>query len=182
VTVVQALPKGDRGELAVELMTEVGVDRIVPWQAERCVSRWLGDKAAKGRDKWQTTAAAAAKQARRVWWPDVAELASTGDVAGLIGECTRSFLLHEAAEASLVDQLVAAPLPKTGHVALVVGPEGGISPDELGMLTESGAVAVRLGETVLRTSTAGVVAATLVLAGTDSWRSASIPEEGIRRD
>jgi 16S rRNA (uracil1498-N3)-methyltransferase len=179
VTVVQALPKGDRGELAIELMTEVGVDRFVPWQAERCVSRWQADKAAKGRAKWQTTASASARQSRRVWWPDVTELASTDAVAALIRHSTQSWVLHETAATPMVCELAAAATPLAGEITLVVGPEGGVSPAEVETLTNAGATPVRLGETVLRASTAGVVAATLVLARTEGWAFAPASDEGI---
>ena len=183
VTVAQAIPKGDRGELAIELMTEVGVHRFVPWDSERGVSRWLGDKAARGRAKWQGASAAAAKQSRRVWWPEVDELADTSRVAEVLRRCARSFVLHESAQTSLVEQLGVPSTPLTGDIALVVGPEGGIAPIELEEFTAAGATPVRLGETVLRASTAGVVAATLVLARTPHWRSApSNPDEGITSD
>jgi 16S rRNA (uracil1498-N3)-methyltransferase len=181
LTVVQALTKGDRGELAIELMTEVGVDRFIPWQAERSVSRWVGDKAAKGRARWQATASAAAKQSRRAWWPDVSELADTGTVSELVARSSRSFVLHQSASIPLVGELAAARFPKAGEVTLVVGPEGGVSPAEIETLRAAGATPVRLGETVLRASTAGAVAATLVLADTPSWRSAPSQTEGIAR-
>lgn len=180
VTVAQAIPKGDRGELAIELMTEVGVDRFVPWAADRGVSRWNGDKAARGRAKWQGAASAAAKQSRRVWWPEVDELSDVNRVAEVLQGSARSFVLHEGAQATLVDQLGAPSMALTGEIALVVGPEGGLTPAELEQFKAAGATPVRLGETVLRASTAGVVAATLVLAGTPTWRCAPPDsDEGI---
>ncbi|HSO05176.1 MAG TPA: RsmE family RNA methyltransferase, partial [Candidatus Limnocylindrales bacterium] len=84
IVVVQALPKGERGETAVETLTEVGVDVIVPWQAERCVARWTGDKVQRGKSKWAATARAAGKQARRAWLPEVGPLARTSDVEALV--------------------------------------------------------------------------------------------------
>ena len=84
LVVVQALPKGDRGELAVELLTEVGVATVVPWAAARSVAVWKGDRAARSHAKWQATAREAAKQARRAWHPDVAPLARTADVVELV--------------------------------------------------------------------------------------------------
>jgi len=117
-----------------------------------------------------------------VWWPDVAQLATTADVAELIRGCARSFVLHEGADTPLIAELDAESMPRAGEMVLVVGPEGGISPSEIDVLTQAGATPVRLGQTVLRTSTAGVVGATLVLAGTDSWTSVSEGKEGTTRD
>jgi 16S rRNA (uracil1498-N3)-methyltransferase len=163
VTVVQALPKGERGELAVELLTEVGVERIVPWQAERCVSRWVSDRAERGRRKWERAAVAAAKQSRRTWWPVVDPVVDTAGVVELLRAADHAWVLHEAADASLTELLDSAP-GEAVSVVLVVGPEGGVSPSELLALQDAGATAARLGPTVLRTSTAGVVGATLALS------------------
>lgn len=169
VTVVQAIPKGERGELAVDLLTEVGVDEIVPWQAERCVSRWKGEKVDRGRAKWDAVAREAAKQSRRTWWPVVTAVADLDAVAGAVARADVAWVLHEDASEPLSAALADGALPRAGRVVLVVGPEGGLSPAELTRLDSSGGRAVRLGPTVLRTSTAGVVAASLVLAGTPSW-------------
>lgn len=170
VTVVQAIPKGDRGELAVDLLTEVGVDKIVPWQAERCVSRWKGEKVGRGRAKWEAVAREAAKQSRRTWWPVVSPVADAAAVAELISASDVAWVLHEAATEPLAHLLAGEAQPLSGHAVLVVGPEGGVGETELEAFAKAGAAAVRLGPSVLRTSTAGMVAATLVLAGTDSWR------------
>src|SRR4051794_479756 len=124
VVVVQALPKGDRGELAVELLTEIGVARIVPWAAARSVAVWRGDRAAKSLTKWQATAREAAKQARRAWFPEVSPLASTADVAALVADAPLALVLHEEATEPLPTQL-------PDRVVLVVGPEGGLAPEEL---------------------------------------------------
>ncbi|MGH3426250.1 MAG: 16S rRNA (uracil(1498)-N(3))-methyltransferase [Mycobacteriales bacterium] len=150
---VQALAKGDRGERAVELLTELGVDEIVPWAAQHCVVKW-DDKAAKARDRWASTAQEAAKQSRRTWWPRVAPLANTSEVAERIAEATTALVLHESAENRLAELIV----PAAGEILVVVGPEGGITDDELGRLAASGAITVRLGDEVLRTSTAGAAA------------------------
>jgi 16S rRNA (uracil1498-N3)-methyltransferase len=165
VTVVQALPKGERGELAVEVLTEVGVDRIVPWAAARSVAVWKGERAAKSHARWQATAREAAKQSRRSWLPTVTPLASTADLAALVAEADLALVLHE--DATL--PLGALVVPEAGRIVLVVGPEGGISPDELAVLADAGAHVVRLGAEVLRTSTAGVVAVSAVLARTSRW-------------
>ena len=165
VTVVQALPKGDRGELAVEVLTEVGVDRIVPWAASRSVAVWKGERAAKSHARWQATAREAAKQARRSWLPTVAPLASTADLAALVAGADLAVVLHEDA----TDPLSAVDVPAAGRIVVVVGPEGGIAPDELEALAAAGARGVRLGAEVLRTSTAGVVAVAALLARTGRW-------------
>jgi 16S rRNA (uracil1498-N3)-methyltransferase len=165
VTVVQALPKGERGELAVELMTEVGVDVIVPWAAARCVTQWKGERGAKALRRWQSTAREAAKQSRRAWFPDVAELATTAAVAKCAEAASLALVLHESADRGLGELTV----PVDGDVVLVVGPEGGITDDELAQLTAAGGLAVRLGPTVLRTSTAGAVAAGVLLSRTARW-------------
>jgi 16S rRNA (uracil1498-N3)-methyltransferase len=147
LVVAQALPKGERAELAVETMTELGVDAIVPWAAARSVTQWQGSRGAKALDKWRRTAREAAKQSRRAWVPDVRELATTAQLAPTL-------VLHEAASVPLA----AVELPPRGDIVLVVGPEGGIAEDELAAFASAGATAVRLGEPVLRTSTAGAAA------------------------
>lgn len=170
LTVVQALPKGDRGELAVELMTEVGVDAIVPWPAARSVARWKGERGAKALRRWRATGREAAKQARRARLPEVAEAAPTAAVALLLGAATLGAVLHEAGDRDVG----AVDPPERGEIVLVVGPEGGIDDTELAAFTAAGAVAVRMGPTVLRTSTAGAVAAGVLLSRTERWSSVSL--------
>lgn len=168
VVLVQALPKGERSDLAVDLATEAGVDAIVPWQAARCVARWSGDKsgkADKGVQKWQAVAREAAKQSRRSWVPEIRPLASTAQVAELISNSAAGMLLHEAGAVRITD----VPLPAAGDLVLVVGPEGGIAPEELEALAVAGAVTVRLGHEVLRTSTAASVALGALGVLTDRW-------------
>jgi 16S rRNA (uracil1498-N3)-methyltransferase len=165
LVVVQALPKGDRGETAVETMTEVGVDAVVPWQAARCVTRWRDERGRKALGKWRVTAREAAKQSRRAWWPLVDEPAETDGVAGLLRSATLGVVLHESADRPLADVAV----PKDGDVVIVVGPEGGIADDELACFAAAGAVACRMGPTVLRTSTAATVAAGVLLARAGRW-------------
>ena len=167
ITVVQALPKGDRGELAVEVLTEIDVDRIVPWAASRSVAVWRGERAAKGLAKWRATAREATKQARRAWLPEVTELASTDDVVALIAEADVALVLHEDASLPLAD----VRLDGASSILVVVGPEGGISEEELAAF--GAARAVRLGSSVLRTSTAGVAAVAALLAQTQRWRLTS---------
>ena len=165
MTVVQAIPKGDRGELAVEVLTEVGADVIVPWAAERCVSVWRGDRAAKSLAKWRATAREAAKQARRVHFPAVTEPATTAEVAALLAGASVPVVLHEAASGPIGN----LPIPGRGRIVVVVGPEGGISDAELAAFAAVGAEPVRLGSSVLRTSTAGVAAVAALLARTRRW-------------
>jgi len=165
VTVVQAIPKGDRGELAVEVLTEVGVAQIVPWSASRCVAVWKGERAAKSLSRWRSTAREAAKQSRRPWFPEVTEVASTTDVVTRVSEADLVVVLHEEATESLASLTV----PAAGRVVVVVGPEGGLTDDEVAALIEAGAHAVRLGSEVLRTSTAGVAAVSALLARTARW-------------
>ncbi|MDL4771393.1 MULTISPECIES: 16S rRNA (uracil(1498)-N(3))-methyltransferase [Thermomonosporaceae] len=165
LVVVQALPKGDRGELAVETMTEVGVDEIVPWAASRCVTQWRPERRDKALARWRNTAREAAKQARRTRLPEVADLAATPAVAGRIAAASLALILHEEADAPLS----AVEPPATGEIVLVVGPEGGITDEELDRFAASGGRATRLGPTVLRTSTAGVAAASVLLAATGRW-------------
>jgi 16S rRNA (uracil1498-N3)-methyltransferase len=154
LVVVQALPKGDRGELAVETMTELGVDEIVPWSASRSIAQWQGARGEKALDRWRRTAREAAKQSRRAWVPSLEPLASTVAVADRLGGGATALVLHETAKTPLA----TAELPSTGEVIVVVGPEGGISDEELDRFTAAGAVPVRLGDPVLRTSTAGAAA------------------------
>ncbi|MDI9884158.1 16S rRNA (uracil(1498)-N(3))-methyltransferase [Streptomyces sp. HNM0645] len=165
ITVVQALPKGDRGELAVETMTETGVDAIVPWAAARCITQWKGERGAKSLAKWRSTAREAGKQSRRLRFPEVAGAATTQQVARLLGEADLAVVLHEEG----AEPLATAQLPSAGDIVLVVGPEGGVSPEELATFTEAGAKPFRLGPSVLRTSTAGTAASALLLGRTGRW-------------
>jgi len=154
LVVAQALAKGDRGELAVELLTEVGASEIVPWQASRSIVRWSGERGAKGLARWRSTAREAAKQSRRLWTPVVGDLVSTAGLAARVAAADLALLLHESATTSLAEVAV----PRSGEVLLVVGPEGGISAEELEILSSAGGRPTLLTPHVLRTSTAGVVA------------------------
>lgn len=154
VTLVQALPKGDRSELAVDLATEAGVDALVPWSASRCVARWSAEKAVRGVERWRSVAREAAKQSRRSVVPTVAPLAGTSSVVTLIGRAAGALVLHESGSVPIT----GAVLPPRGELLLVVGPEGGVSPEELTAFRAAGAQVVRLGPEVLRTSSAAAVA------------------------
>ncbi|MDO5285955.1 MAG: 16S rRNA (uracil(1498)-N(3))-methyltransferase [Actinomycetia bacterium] len=152
-TCVQALPKNDRVEQTVDLLTEIGVAEIVPWQASRSVVRWQGERGERARERWQSIARAAAKQSRRLTVPSVAPLASTAQVVERLRAADSAYVCHEAATDPVIAQR-----PSLGDVVVVIGPEGGVAPDELDAFREAGAVAVLIGGTVLRTSTAGTVA------------------------
>jgi 16S rRNA (uracil1498-N3)-methyltransferase len=165
LVVVQALPKGDRGELAVETMTEVGVDQVIPWAAARCVTQWRAERGAKSLAKWRAAAREAAKQARRAWVPQITDLAGTAQVADVLAAASLAVVLHE--EASV--PLAGVTVPADGDLVVVVGPEGGIAPEELDRFAAAGATPHRLGPTVLRTSTAGVAAAAVLLARSGRW-------------
>ncbi|MGB3185519.1 MAG: 16S rRNA (uracil(1498)-N(3))-methyltransferase [Ornithinimicrobium sp.] len=168
-TLIQALAKADRDLLAIEVATELGVDRVIPWQADRSVVRWRGEREIKAQRKWQNTLVAATKQARR---PRVPTLETAADQAALLEHVQRaalSIVLHESAATPLAS-LGVTDLPIRGEVLLVVGPEGGISATELAALVQAGARSMRLGETVLRTSTAGSAAIAL-LSALGRWRA-----------
>lgn len=165
-TLVQALAKGDRDLLAIEIGTELGVDAVVPWQADRSIVRWRGDRAAKGLKKWRQTLIAATKQARRSRIPELAPLADRKAVLDRISAADVALVLHESAVEPLAEIDVPA---EAGEVVLIVGPEGGISEAELADFVAAGARSVRLGSTVLRTSTAGS-AAIAVLSAQTRWR------------
>jgi 16S rRNA (uracil1498-N3)-methyltransferase len=176
VTVVQALPKGDRGELAVELLTEIGVDLIVPWSAAHCVTHWRGDRVDRAWRRWDDAARAAAKQARRAWFPEVCPLATTAEVCARASSATLAIALHESAHLPIAD--VALPVDVNGDgdggIVIIVGPEGGLAADELAVFAGAGALAVRLGPTVLRTSSAGMAAVAVLLASSPRWRDLTV--------
>jgi 16S rRNA (uracil1498-N3)-methyltransferase len=165
IVVAQALPKGDRGTLAVELMTEAGVDEIIPWQAATCVSRWADpQKADKGRLRWLATAREAAKQSRRSRVPLISAALDTALLAERI-DGRVALLLHE----STATPIAQARVDGADEIILIVGPEGGITAAEIATLSSAGAQPVRLGPEVLRTSTAGVVAVSWVAARCGRW-------------
>ncbi len=169
VTVVQALPKSDRSELAVELATEAGADGFVAWQAARCVARWDGGRADKGLRRWRAVARSAARQSRRPRIPPVDGVVSTRELVTGVREATAAgttvLALHESAS----EPLTKVALPQTDSLMLLIGPEGGIADDELTALSHAGAKVVRLGPTVLRTSTAAAVALGALSVLTGRW-------------
>ena len=165
LVLVQALAKGDRDDQAIEAATELGVDVVVPWQAQRSIVQWRGERGRKAHGKWVDAVTAAGKQSRRARFPEVEPLVDLNGLVQRAAGGAATFVLHEEA----TDPLAGADLPADGDVLLVVGPEGGITPDELAALTDAGAPVVRLGHTVLRSSSAGP-AAIAVLSASGRWR------------
>ncbi|HVX06601.1 16S rRNA (uracil(1498)-N(3))-methyltransferase [Humibacter sp.] len=166
LVLVQALAKGDRDELAVQASVELGVDEVVPWQASRSVSRWQGDKAVKGVQRWRTIVREATKQSMRAWLPEVAVPAT---IAGLTSRAraSRMLVLEPGAPRRLSEIRVDSGDDR--DLVVVVGPEGGIAPDETERLVEAGAEAVRLGSSVLRTSSAGPAALAVLNVALGRW-------------
>ena len=159
ITVAQALAKGDRSELAIEMLTELGVDEVWPWQSSRTIVRWAGERGERSRAKWQACVREATKQSRRFRVPVVGPLVTTKAMTERVPDFDAVFVLHEDATTP-IGEIV---LPAAGSLLIVVGPEGGIAPEEVAALTGAGATAVTISDGVLRTSTAGVVALASVL-------------------
>lgn len=164
ITLVQALAKGDRDELAVQAATELGAIKVIPWQASRSISRWEGDKAEKSRTRWQSIANEAAKQSLRVWSPSVLPLVTTKQLTQVLGEYDTVLILEPTGSVSITELGLLA-----GKVALVVGPEGGIDSSELEKFSECGFTIVHLGDGVLRTSTAGLAAISYLAGSNGLW-------------
>jgi 16S rRNA (uracil1498-N3)-methyltransferase len=168
VTVVQALPKSDRSELAIELATEAGADAFVAWQASRCVARWESPaKVDKGLRRWRAVARSAARQSRRPYIPSVSGVLSTAELVERVSDSgVTTLVLHESATVKLPE----LPVAQVDSLLLIVGPEGGIADEEVTALADAGATAVQLGPSVLRTSTAAAVALGALGALTSRWR------------
>ena len=161
----QALAKGDRDELAVQAATELGIDAVLPWTAQRSISRWEGAKVTKGRERWSSIVREASKQSLRPWVPEVIDLHSTKQLAA---RQERLIVLDPTGEVALTE-LLTGGTPDARDLLLVVGPEGGIAPAELDLFRGSGASVVRLGDSVLRTSTAGPAAVAVASALLGRW-------------
>lgn len=162
----QALAKGDRDERAVEQATEFGVDAIMPWQADRSVSRWGGsEKAAKGVSKWERIAREASKQSIRGWIP---EILPPGDINELARRAANDcvLVLHPRGESKLSSWKTGG---ESRDIIIVVGPEGGFSDAELDTLEAAGAQVLQLGDTVLRTSSAGPAALAALNVSLGRW-------------
>jgi 16S rRNA (uracil1498-N3)-methyltransferase len=167
--VVQALVKQDAAEQAVTSMTEVGVDEIVPWAAQRSVVSWTGERTERGLRRWQASATEAAKQSRRAWVPSVRTMQTTAEVTRLVVEADLALVLEVDGDHALA----TVELPEQGTIVVVVGPEGGLTPRETAGFGEAGAVTAHLGPTVLRSATAGTVAASVLLSRTRRWAHAA---------
>lgn len=182
LVLVQALAKGDRDELAIETATELGIDAVIPWQSERSIVRWKGERAAKAHAKWQSVVTAAAKQARRAWVPEVRPAVDTAALAGLVEAAQLAVILHEDAVRPLRAVLEAWQASgngtETSEVLLIVGPEGGISPREVTRLCGKGAVTALLGHHVLRSSTAGPAAVVLASDVLGRWAAQAAESAG----
>jgi 16S rRNA (uracil1498-N3)-methyltransferase len=166
LTIIQALAKGDRDELAIQAATELGCWAVVPWQAERSISKWEGAKIAKSVDRWQTIVSEAAKQSLRVFEPVVAQPLGSKQLVASVKTFDLVLILDPTAQVGL-GSLELSESQKS--VAIVVGPEGGISDHELEALEDAGAIRVHLGEPILRTSTAGVAAISVIQAKLGLW-------------
>ncbi|WP_025272397.1 16S rRNA (uracil(1498)-N(3))-methyltransferase [Haloglycomyces albus] len=164
LTLVQALPKGDRGERAVQEATEIGVDSVIPWAAARSIVQWKGARGEKSRRKWATTAREAAKQARRPWVPLVEELYTTKQLVSRLRQVDQVIIAHEDA----TEPLSQVSLADAGEIAVIIGPEGSLTPDEVKAFSEF-SNPVRLGETILRTSTAGPAILSVLQARLGRW-------------
>jgi 16S rRNA (uracil1498-N3)-methyltransferase len=175
LVLVQALAKGDRDELAAETATELGIDAVIPWQSERSIVRWKGERAAKAHAKWQSVVTAAAKQARRAWIPEVRAAVDTPGLVAAVEAAGLAVILHEDAVRPLRSVLESWQGSRAGaatgprEVLLIVGPEGGISPREVTRLCGAGAVTALLGHHVLRSSTAGPAAVVLASDVLGRW-------------
>jgi 16S rRNA (uracil1498-N3)-methyltransferase len=164
IWLAQALAKGDRDELAIQASTELGIDRVIPYQASRSISTWSGDKVGKGVARWTKIVTEATKQALRAYVPHVSHPQTTPEVTALAGQCEVVVLDPHATE--LLSQF--RPVGDR-PILLVVGPEGGLSPEELSTLEKSGATRRKLGESVLRTSSAGPAALAVLNVTLGRW-------------
>ena len=163
ILAVQALAKGDRAELSIEIANEVGADEIIPWKAEHCIAKW--DDSGKTLSKWQRIAREASKQSRRSRIPEIHTAQTTAQLLEQLAPCDAVYVLHESATQSLA----SAYIPQRGVVAVVTGPEGGISANEIEQFRDAGFNIVRMGDTVMRTSTAGAIAIGVISAKTSRW-------------
>jgi len=146
----------------LELAVEAGVDRIIPWQAERSISKWQSDSA----QKWQIGIKEACKQARQVRLPKLMPMLTTAGVAQLLSKDARIIVFHESAS----EKFAQLQLPESlASIYLVIGPEGGISQSELSIFENGGSKIVRLGETVLRSAHAGFAAISAVQTKLGRW-------------
>jgi 16S rRNA (uracil1498-N3)-methyltransferase len=158
ITVVQALPKGDRAKEAIELLTEAGVDRIVPWASARSIG--------KGSDKFAVTAREASKQSRRFRIPEVTDLATTAQICEAIKLSDLAIAFHESATDKLSDQVSSHNVE---HLLIIIGPEGGLTDEEIAVFTEAGAKVALMGRPIMRSAHAGIAAVSAVSALLKVW-------------
>ncbi len=165
LVLVQALAKGDRDEMAVQACTELGIQTVIPWQSARSVSIWKPEKQDKHRLRWQTIATEAAKQSLRPFIPEVEKVLGTSELVDRLKAFDVTLVLDPTSTTALTS------VPVLGHrsIAIVVGPEGGISPEELGQFSSAGLILVGLGSGILRTSTAGVAVVSYLQATLGNW-------------
>ena len=161
VAVAQALAKGERSDLAVESLTEVGVDEIIPWQANRCIVKW-DDKSEKGVEKWKQIARESSKQSRRAFFPEIINCLNSKELVGIFEDFSKVIVLDPDSTVLFTDLVEHI----TDDVLLIIGPEGGIDENEMQLFSEYGALTATLGETILRTSTAGGISAAILLSKT----------------
>ena len=158
ITVVQALPKGDRAKEAIELLTEAGVDRIVPWSSARSIG--------KGSDKFAITAREASKQSRRFRIPEVTEIATTAQICDAIKISDLAIVFHESATEKLSDQVSSH---NVSHLLIIIGPEGGLTDEEIAAFTGCGVKVALMGRPILRSAHAGIAAVSAVSALLKVW-------------
>jgi 16S rRNA (uracil1498-N3)-methyltransferase len=158
ITVVQAIPKSDRAKEAIELLTEAGVDRIVPWASARSIG--------KGSEKFAITAREASKQSRRFRIPEVTELATTAQICEAIKISDLAIAFHESATTKLSDQVSSHNVE---HLLIIIGPEGGLTDEEISAFTQAGAKVALMGRPILRSAHAGIAAVSAVSALLKVW-------------
>ena len=159
-TVIQAIPKGDRIKEAIELCTEGGVDRIVMWKSARSIGK-SEDKI----EKLQTTAREASKQSRRFRIPTVVGVATTENIIDEIAKVDLAIVLHEAA----VQPISQVVVPGAKKIAIIIGPEGGLTDEEVDTFAAAGAKVALLGRPVLRSAHAGIAALSAVNTALSVW-------------
>ena len=162
--VVQGLPKSDRVKDAIEILVESGVDLIIPWQADRSISKWQKDSL----DKWQSAAVAATKQSRRFRKPEIVDGLSLSQLLEIESENSAFLVMHESATTKL-SEVVTSKFAGMSEIIIVIGPEGGISDSELALLEGAGAHIVGLGPEVFRSAHAGGAALSAVSALIGRW-------------
>jgi 16S rRNA (uracil1498-N3)-methyltransferase len=159
-TVIQALPKGDRLKACAQLLTEAGADRLVFWSSARSIG-----KADKTLDKLDVTVREASKQARRFRIPEIVGPLTTAQVIDEIARADIAFLFHESA----TSKLSAITAPKVAKALIIIGPEGGITDEELEAFTSSGAKIALMGRPIFRSAHAGIAGLAAVQTLLKSW-------------